>query len=320
MDIILAAKKVFDKEIKALEITRDSLGFAFESIIEEIINCKGKVIITGMGKPGHIAKKIAATFSSLGTPSFYLNPAEAMHGDLGMVSSQDVVVIISYSGESSEIVGIISAIKLIGAKVISLTGNGESTLAKYSDIVQVFPKFHEACHLGLAPTSSTTAELCYGDALAIVASELYGFKDTDFGKYHPAGALGKRLIYKVEDIMAVGDSNAIVDIDSKLYEVITEFTLKKLGVVTVIDSNGNIKGIITTGDLGRQLKAGVNIYNKNVSEVITETPKIIGKDRLAVEALNIMKKNNIYAMPVVYDNKPIGTITVQKILNAGIVE
>ncbi len=319
MSIILDAKKVFDTEIKALEATRDALDGTFERIVEEIVNCKGKVILTGMGKPGHIAKKIAATLSSLGTSSFYLDPAEAMHGDLGMISSVDIVVIISYSGESSEIVEIIPGIKLIGAKIISITGNCESTLAKYSDISQVLPKFQEACHLGLAPTSSTTVELCYGDALAVVASEIYGFNDVDFGKFHPAGALGKKLIYKVEDIMATGEDNAIIDISAKLNDVISELVLKKLGLVTVIDSNGNIKGVITTGDLGRQLKAGVNIYSKKVSEVMTKTPKVIEKGKLAVEALNIMKRNSIFSMPVVYNDKPIGTINVQAILNAGIV-
>jgi len=173
-------KRVFDVEIEALSKMRDALDETFMSIVDSMINCKGKVIVTGIGKPGHIAKKIAATMASLGTPSFYLHPAEAMHGDLGMISKDDVVIAISYSGESDEIVNILPNIKLIGAKLVGLTGNANSTLALASDIVQVFPKFEEACVLGLAPSSSTTVELCYGDALAIVASEINHFKDIDY--------------------------------------------------------------------------------------------------------------------------------------------
>ena len=206
MNIINEAKRVFDIEISALEKTRDSLDGDFEAILRAVISCTGKVIITGMGKPGHIGEKLAATFSSLGTPSFFLHPAEAMHGDLGMVAKDDVVIAISFSGESDEIVKILPTIKLIGAKLIGITGNGNSTLAEASDIVQVLPDFEEACYLGLAPTSSTTVALCYGDALAVVASGVYGFKDADFGKFHPAGALGKKLIYRVNDLMDEGQN------------------------------------------------------------------------------------------------------------------
>ena len=192
MDILEDARRVFEIEIKALQVTRDRLDDTFIEIINLIVKCEGKVIITGMGKPGHIATKLAATFASLGTSSFCLHPAEAMHGDLGMISEKDIVIVMSYSGESDEIISILPNIKLIGAKIIALTGNAQSTLAKAADIAQILPKFDEACHLGLAPTSSTTVELVYGDALAVVASEIYGFKEADFGKYHPAGALGKK--------------------------------------------------------------------------------------------------------------------------------
>ena len=194
MNKLHEAKRVFDIEIDALSKTRDALDDTFIEILDLITNCNGKVIVTGMGKPGHVGTKIAATFASLGTPSFYLHPAEAMHGDLGMISENDIVIAISYSGESDEIVRILPNIKMIGATLVGITGNPESTLAQVADVVQVFPKFNEACYLGLAPTSSTTATLCYGDALAIVASGVYGFKDADFGKFHPAGSLGKKLI------------------------------------------------------------------------------------------------------------------------------
>ena len=198
MNKLLEGKKVFEIEIEALNRTKDALDETFVAILDLITSCKGKVIVTGMGKPGHIAKKLAATFASLGTPAFCLHPGEAMHGDLGMIAENDIVIAISYSGESDEIVKILPNIKLIGAKLVGITGNANSTLAKYSDIVQVFPNFDEACYLGLAPTSSTTVTLCYGDALAVVASGVYGFQKSDFGKFHPAGTLGKKLILKVK--------------------------------------------------------------------------------------------------------------------------
>ncbi len=319
MDISYKVKKVFDIEIKALEKMKDNIDTSFEQILNMIISCKGKVIMAGVGKSGHIARKIAATFSSLGTPSFFLDPAEAIHGDLGMVSAQDVVIIISYSGESDEIVRIIPSIKLIGALIIAITGNGGSELAKYADMVQVFPKFEEACHLGLAPTSSTTVALCYGDALAVLASEIYGFKEADFVRFHPSGALGKKLLYRVEDVMAVGENNALVKTDAYLNEVILLLSQKKLGLVTVVDECGKLAGVITTGDLGRQLEKGADIYNLNVTDVMTNTPIKIQKGRLAVEALNIMKESNVYSLPVLDGDKPVGTINTQIILSAGIV-
>ena len=188
MDFLEEGKNVFDIEIEALRKTRDSLGDTYLRILDLITNCSGKVIVTGMGKPGHVAAKIAATFASLGTPSFRLHPAEAMHGDLGMVSSNDVVIVISFSGESDEIIRILPNIKMIGAKIIGITGNPTSTLAKAADLVQILPKFDEACHLGLAPTSSTTAALVYGDSLAVVASSIYGFNDKNYALFHPAGS------------------------------------------------------------------------------------------------------------------------------------
>lgn len=320
MDIISSAKQVFDTEINALNLTKNCLGKTFEEILFVITKCRGKVVVTGIGKSGHVARKMAATLSSLGTPSFYLDPAEAMHGDLGMVSNSDVAIMISYSGESNEIISIIPGLKVIGAKLVAITGNKNSTLSKHADIIQVLPPFEEACNLGLAPTSSTTAVLCYGDALAIAASKAYGFKDTDFGKFHPAGALGKKLIYKVEDIMAVGADNAVLRIDATLNDAIFELTLKKLGLVTIIDSDYHIKGVITTGDLGRQLRSGVDIYKKKLVDVMTVNPKVIEFGRLAVEALNIMKENNIYSLPVIKNDVVVGTINMQRILNTGIIE
>lgn len=318
--IIEEGRRVFDVEIEALKKTRDALGDTFVKIINEFANCEGKVIVTGMGKPGHIATKIAASLASLGTPSFCLHPAEAMHGDLGMISDKDVVFAISYSGESDEIVRILPNIKLIGAKLIALTGNPNSTLAKAADISEVFPKFEEACVLGLAPTSSTTAELCYGDALAVVASVLSGFQDSNYAKFHPAGSLGKKLILKVSDLMAKGNDNAIVDENVTLKAGIIELSKKGLGMVTVVDSEGNLAGVLTDGDLRRQLEKGVNIYNLNVKDIMTRTPKTIESGKLAVEALKLMKEKNVNCLPVLDDNnKPIGTIRWHDIVHAGIV-
>ena len=319
MDRLVEAKKVFDTEIAALEKTRDALDDTFLKILDLVVNCKGKVIITGMGKPGHIAAKLAATFASLGTPSFRLHPAEAMHGDLGMVSANDVVIAISFSGESDEIVRILPNIKMIGATLVGITGNANSTLAKASDIVQVLPKFEEACYLGLAPTSSTTAVLCYGDALAVVASGIYGFKDVDFGKFHPAGSLGKKLILKVDDLMAKDDKNAKVHISLPLKNAIIELSKKGLGAVSVVDDDGKLLGIITDGDLRRQLEKGADIYGMKVEEIMSSNPFTVEKDRLAIDALKIMKDKNISCLIVTENGEAIGTIRLQDIIGVGIV-
>lgn len=319
MGRLLEAKKVFDTEITALEKTRDALDDTFLQILDLIINCKGKVIITGMGKPGHIAAKLAATFSSLGTPSFRLHPAEAMHGDLGMVSSTDVVIAISFSGESDEIVKILPNIKMIGATLVGITGNSNSTLAKASDVVQVLPKFEEACYLGLAPTSSTTAVLCYGDSLAVVASGIYGFKDVDFGKFHPAGALGKKLILKVDDLMAKEEKNAKVHISVPLKDAIIELSKKGLGAVSVVADGDELVGIITDGDLRRQLEKGADIYSMKVEDIMSKKPLTISRGKLAIEALRKMKDKNISCLVVCEEGKAVGTIRLQDIIGVGIV-
>lgn len=319
MDRLLEGKKVFDTEIVALEKTRDALDDTFLKILDLVVNCEGKVIITGMGKPGHIAAKLAATFSSLGTPSFRLHPAEAMHGDLGMVSANDVVIAISFSGESDEIVRILPNIKMIGATLVGITGNPNSTLAKASDVVQVLPKFEEACYLGLAPTSSTTAVLCYGDALAVVASGIYGFKDVDFGKFHPAGSLGKKLILKVDDLMAKGNKNAKIFENGSLKDAIIELSKKGLGVVSIVDTDNKLLGIITDGDLRRQLETGVDIYSLKVHDVMTRKPYTIDSSQFAVEALKIMKNKNISCLPVTCNGFLVGTLRLQDVIGVGII-
>lgn len=320
MDILTEGKRVFDIEIAALTKTRDALGEEFVKILELVTECEGKVIVTGMGKPGHIAKKLAATFASLGTPSFYLHPGEAMHGDLGMVSANDIVIAISYSGESDEIVKILPNIKIIGATLIGITGNADSTLAHSSDIVQVLPVFEEACYLNLAPTSSTTAVLGYGDALAVVASGIYGFKDSDFGKFHPAGALGKKLILRVRDLMAKENDVPSVKSGILLMDAIPVMSKKGLGIVSVVDKNNYLLGIICDGDLRRIIEKRIDIYSVAVDDVMIKNPKSIGSDKLAVDALRFIKQHSINNLPVVDENNMLeGTITWQQIVKAGIV-
>ncbi|MCI9098924.1 MAG: KpsF/GutQ family sugar-phosphate isomerase [Lachnospiraceae bacterium] len=319
MDKLAEARRVFDIEIEALEKTRDALDDTFVQILDMVAACRGKVILTGMGKPGHIAKKLAATFASLGTSAFFLHPAEALHGDLGMISERDIVIAISYSGESEEITHILPNIKMIGAKIIAISGNKDSTLVKNSDIAQILPKFSEACYLGLAPTSSTTAVLVYGDALAVAASSVYGFKDTDFGMYHPAGSLGKKLLVKVSDLMKSGEDNAMISPNAALKEAVVELSRKALGIVVIAGDDQRIQGVITDGDLRRQLEKGVDIYSMHVDDVMSRNPIVISQHKLAAEALQIMKKKNVSCLPVVGEkNECVGIIRLQSILNHGI--
>lgn len=319
MNVLEEARKVFDTEIESLEKTRDALNEIFVEIIDTITQCDGKVIVTGMGKPGHIATKIAATFSSLGIPSFFLHPAEAMHGDLGMISQDDIILAISFSGESEEIVSIMPIVKTIGAKIVAITGNSDSSLAQTADIVQVLPNINEACHLGLAPTSSTTVELVYGDALAVVASEAFGFTDKDFGLIHPAGSLGKKLFLKVRDLMIREAENAVVCETSSLKDVIIEISKKELGMTSVVDIDGKFIGIITSGDVRRILEENANIDNKTASEVVKREPFVANPSDMAIDILQRMVEHDIMHMPVVDDGYAVGTIKMRDIIKSGLV-
>jgi len=320
MNYVNEAKKVFDIEIKALEITRDNLDENFNTILDIITECKGKVIIIGVGKSGHVGRKIAATMASLGTPSFFLHPSEGLHGDLGMITKDDVVIAISYSGESEEIIKIIPNIKLIGAKLIAVSSNINSTLVRYSDYHQILTKSVEACYMNLAPTSSTTAVLVFGDALSIVASKKYNFNKENFALFHPAGSLGKKLLVKVKDLMVVNDLNAFVFNGSTIKDVIIEMGKKGLGIVTIIENDNRILGVITDGDVRRQLEKNMDIYSLSVEEIMTKKPIIIKENDLAIRTLEMMKMKNITNFPVVdNDNRFVGTIRIQDILKAGII-
>ena len=319
-DYISEAKKVFDKEIEALQKTRDALGEDFETILNLILGCEGKLILTGMGKPGHIATKMSATFASLGIPSFFMHPGEAMHGDLGMVEKKDVVMLMSYSGESEEVTRLMPVLKEIGCKTIAITGKPQSTLAQECQYHFFFPEFEEACYLHLAPTSSTTTLLVLGDALAVIASRAINYTRDDFGLHHPAGALGKKLLVKVKNLMYSGDEDAVVLEGSTLHQAIVEMSKKGLSMVTIVDGENNIKGIITDGDLRRMLDKNVDVYNAVVDDLMTKNPITVDYREMAVNALQTMSDKKITCMPVVdEENKLIGTILMQDIFKAGIV-
>lgn len=319
-NIIDAGRHVFDIEVKALEKTRDTLDETFEQIVQCIIDCRGKVVLTGMGKPGHIATKIAASLASLGTPSFFMHPAEAMHGDLGMLAPEDVVILMSYSGESIEVTSLLPVLAEIGCTTIAITGNARSTLAQGCQMRYVFPPFEEACFLHLAPTSSTTALLVLGDALAVVASKLRNYTREDFGLHHPAGSLGKKLLVRVSNLMHSDEDNAIVHENATLQQAIVEMSAKGLSLVTIIDQENHLRGIITDGDLRRMLQRGVDVYHETVSNVMTQSPKWIASREMAIDALQRMNDLHITSMPVLDDaGKVKGSILMQDILKAGIV-
>lgn len=318
--ILKEAGNIFDKEIEALEKTKAALGSDFENLVNLVLNCRGKVILTGMGKPGHIGAKIAATLASLGTPAFFMHPAEAMHGDLGMVGCKDVVILLSYSGESEEVTRLLPVLQEIGCTTVAITGKEKSTLARTCMHKFVFPAFEEACYMHLAPTSSTTALLVLGDALALVVSRAKNYTKEDFGLHHPAGALGKKLLVKVSDVMHSGEDNATILLGSSLRSAIVEMSAKGLSMVTVVDDANRLQGIITDGDLRRMLERGVDIYSETIDDVMTRNPKWIDSREMAVNALQYMSDRKITGMPVL-DEKGlvVGSVLMQDIFKAGVV-
>lgn len=319
-NVLEEARKVFDKEIEALIKTRDALGEDFEKIADLIFQCEGKIVVTGMGKSGHIGTKIAATLASLGSPAFFMHPGEALHGDLGMVEEKDVILLISYSGESEEVTRQLPTLREIGCVTVAITGNDRSTLAKECKYKVIFPEFEEACYMHLAPTSSTTALLVLGDALALTVSMAKNYTKEDFGLHHPAGALGKKLLVKVENLMHKENENAVVLEGSSLRNAILEMSGKGLSLVTIVSQDKKLKGIITDGDLRRMLDKGIDVYNAKVDDVMTENPKWIDYREMAVNALQVMNDLKITGMPVVDENeKVIGAILMQDIFKAGIV-
>lgn len=313
------AKEVLRIESEAIADLIKRIDSNFEKAVDLLFNCKGKVVVTGMGKPGIIGEKLSATLASTGTPSLSLHPADALHGDLGRVSKEDIVIAISNSGETEEIIRLLPTIKKIGAKLISLTGNLNSALAQNSDVALDVGVKEEAGPLGLTPTASTTAMLAMGDALAVTLLEKKGFKEEDFAFYHPGGNLGKKLLLKVEDIMRTGKGNPIVKEKAKIADVLLAITSARAGAASVVNQKGVLIGLFTDGDLRRHLEKDPNLAIKKVSDVMTKSPRTITKERLAVEALRILQENKIDELPVVdKGTRVIGMLDVQDLLKAGI--
>jgi len=320
INITRRAKEVLDIEAKAVGVLKSRIGNNFKKALDLILKTKGRVVVSGMGKTGIIAQKFSATLASTGTPSLFLHCAEAIHGDLGKVTSDDVVIILSNSGSSGEMKQLLPLLKKIGSKIIALTGTMDSILAKYSDVALDVSVKKEACPLGLAPTASTTAALAMCDALAVCLLELKGFKEKDFAFYHPGGLLGKRLILKVEDIMRKADSNPIVNENKKISEVLVKITRARAGSASVVNARGKLTGIFTDGDLRRHLETDPNLAKRRVKDVMTKNPTTVGPLMLAAEAMRILKDKKIDELPVTDNNKhPVGLLDVQDLLRAGLV-
>ena len=315
---ILSAKRTIDKEVEALRMMEDELNGSLVEALDLMQNIKGRIIVSGMGKSGHVGSKIAATLASTGTPSFFVHPGEASHGDLGMLTKEDAVLAISNSGETKELSDIILYCKRYNIPLIAITKNPTSTLGKTADIILKLPDDGEACPLGLAPTSSTTATMVLGDILAVCLLERKGFSKTDFRQRHPGGKLGSYLL-KVSDLMHTGKEIPLVKTGTPLQDALLEMTSKMLGCVGIVDNNGLLIGIITDGDLRRNLSS--DMLTKTADDIMTKNPKSVGPDMLAAEAINTMNTTGkgITQLFVIEEQKPIGIIHMHDCLRAGVV-
>ncbi len=320
LDFLASARRTIELERDAVNDLLAYLDPDFEKACKLALECKGRVIVTGMGKSGHIGNKIAATLASTGTPSFFVHPGEASHGDLGMITRADVVIALSNSGETSEVLSILPLIKRMKAPLISITGNPESTLSRSADANLNVTISQEACPLGLAPTSSTTATLVIGDALAIALLEARGFSAEDFAFSHPGGSLGRRLLLKVSDIMHSGDDIPVVSDSTMLREALMEVTHKRLGMTTVVNDQGILQGIFTDGDLRRTLDHDVDMKSTPITEVMTTQCTTVTSEILAAEALQIMQDKQINALIVLDDeHRPVGALNMHDMLKAGVI-
>ena len=320
INVLKRAREVLDIESLAIRALKPRIGKNFQKALNLMLKAKARVVVSGMGKTGIIAQKFSATLASTGTPSLFLHTAEAVHGDLGKVISDDVVIIVSNSGSGEEIKQLLPLLKKIGTKIIALTGNAKSLLSEYSDVVLDVSVKKEACPLGLAPTASTTATLAMADALAVCLLESKGFKEKDFAFYHPGGLLGKKLLLKVEDIMRIGQANPIIREDKKVSEALLKITQARAGSATVVDKSGKLKGIFTDGDLRRHLRIDRDLPKRKIKDVMTKNPTVARKEMLAYEAMRILKEKKIDEVPVVdKNNRPIGLLDVQDLLKAGLV-
>ena len=322
-DMLKHGQDVLRMEAEAILELVPRVDGHFAAAVSMILECPGRTVITGMGKSGIIGRKMAATLASTGTPSFYLHPAEGIHGDLGMVTVNDVVIALSNSGETGEVLNILPSLRRIGAKVIAMVGNSNSTLAKNADVVLNVGVSKEACPLGLAPTSSTTAALAYGDALALALLQKRHFTAKQFAVFHPGGSLGRRLLLTVGDIMHSGSENPLVKGATTVQEALFVITDKGLGAVSVVDDNNVMLGVLTDGDIRRGLSKGVDFLKRPVTELMTKAPKTITKDKLAAQALHLMESNHpkpITVLPVIDDErKVIGLLHMTDLVRQGVV-
>jgi arabinose-5-phosphate isomerase len=317
---LASARTVLRIEVEGIERVAQRLDQEFTDAVQLILECKGRVVVSGMGKSGHIARKIAATLASTGTPAFFVHPGEASHGDLGMVMATDVFLALTNSGSTEEIMAIAPQVKRVGAKLIAITGNAESPLAKLADVHLNSGVEREACSLNLAPTASTTAALALGDALAVVLLEARGFSEEDFARSHPGGALGRKLLTRVADIMRRDDQIPTVLATAKLSEALLEISRKRMGMTAIVDKDQMLAGIFTDGDLRRLFEAGTDIRALQVSEVMTIKPTVIGPYALAVEAVKLMEDGRRTQLLVVSDDgKLIGALHLHDLLIAKVV-
>lgn len=319
-DFISSAKRTIRIERDAVAALEARINHGFVKACQLILDCKGRTIVSGIGKSGHIARKIAATLASTGTPAFFVHPGEASHGDFGMITSNDVVIAISNSGSSQEVLTLIPLFKRLGTPLISMTGNPSSPLADVADVHLDISIEQEACPLNLAPTSSTTTTLALGDALAVALLEARGFGPEDFAFSHPGGALGRKLLLKVEDVMHTGDQLPKVRKETRLQDALAEMSTKGFGMTTVVDNNDSLLGIFTDGDLRRCINNKVDFNSACIGEIMTASPRTMNKNMLAAQALNEMQNNKITALVVESDEgQPIGLIHMHDLLRAGII-
>jgi arabinose-5-phosphate isomerase len=315
--LISRGRRVLRTEAEAVAALEHRLGEEFAAACRLILACTGRVVVTGMGKSGHVGNKIAATLASTGSPSFFLHPAEAIHGDIGMITAGDVVLAISNSGETDELVTILPVIKRLDVPLIALTGNHGSTLSRYATVTLDISVPAEACPLNLAPTASTTATLAMGDALAIAVLEARGFTEEDFARSHPGGTLGRRLLLHVEDVMRKGDDLPTVSPEASLSDGLLEMSRKGLGMTTVVDGSRRVLGIFTDGDLRRTLDRQIDVHKTKMSEVMTANCKVAGARMLAVEAVHLMETHRITSLPVVDESgRLVGALNVHDLLRA----
>ena len=317
-DYIDVANRVLDIESAAIKDLKGTLNKSFVEACEACGNCKGKIIVMGLGKSGHIADKIAATFASTGTPAFFIHPSEAIHGDLGMIDKEDIVLILSYSGETEEIVSLIPIIKNMGITIIALTGNQKSKLSNEATINLNVEVKEEACPMNLAPTASTTAALAMGDAIAVALLEKKGFTKEDFAKSHPGGVLGKKLLLSLGDIMHEGDEIPIVYQTDKLASGLIEMSEKALGMTAVLNNDNDLVGIFTDGDLRRTLENKVDIQSTYMKKVMKKDPYTMSAETLAYNAVAIIQEMKITSLLIVKDKKVIGALNIHDLFRAGV--